>query len=132
MAVIFHVGYSMKERLKVMTKEIKIRNIPDDVFEQLRDISKKYNYPSFNEFMLSQVQNIVMNDGLNLYNNQFAETLSDIKEQQSQILELMLKNDISLSALNVKQDIVNELTTNWLHFMDDVSALEAERRSGGV
>ena len=122
----------MKERWKVMTKEIKIRNIPDDMFEQLRDISKKYNYPSFNEFMLSQVQNIVMNDGLNLYNNQFAETLSDIKEQQSQILQLMLKNEISLSALNVKQDIVNELTTNWLHFMDDVSALEAERRSGGV
>lgn len=122
----------MKERWKVMTKEIKIRNISDDMFEQLRDISKKYNYPSFNEFMLSQVQNIVMNDGLNLYDNQFAETLSDIKKQQSQILELMLKNDISLSALNVKQDIVNELTTNWLHFMDDVSALEAERRSGGV
>lgn len=122
----------MKERWKVMTKEIKIRNISDDMFEQLRDISKKYNYPSFNEFMLSQVQNIVMNDGLNLYNNQFAETLSDIKKQQSQILELMLKNEISLSALNVKQDIVNELTTNWLHFMDDVSALEAERRSGGV
>lgn len=122
----------MKERWKVMTKEIKIRNIPDDMFEQLRDISKKYNYPSFNEFMLSQVQNIVMNDGLNLYNNQFAETLSDIKEQQSQILELMFKNEIPLSALNVKQDIVNELTTNWLHFMDDVSALEAERRSGGV
>lgn len=122
----------MKERWKVMTREIKIRNIPDDMFEQLRDISKKYNYPSFNEFMLSQVQNIVMNDGLNLYNNQFAETLSDIKKQQSQILELMLKNEISLSALNVKQDIVNELTTIWLHFMDDVSALEAERRSGGV
>ena len=122
----------MKERWKVMTKEIKIRNIPDDMFEQLRDISKKYNYPSFNEFMLSQVQNIVMNDGLNLYDNKFAETLSDIKNQQSQILELMLKNEISLSALNVKQDIVNELTTNWLHFMDDVSALEAERRSGGV
>ena len=115
-----------------MTKEIKIRNIPDDMFEQLRDISKKYNYPSFNEFMLSQVHNIVMNDGLNLYNNQFAKTLSDIKEQQSQILELMLKNEISLSSLNVKQDIVNGLTTNWLHFMDDVSALEAERRSGGV
>ena len=122
----------MKERWKVMTKEIKIRNIPDDMFEQLRDISKKYNYPSFNEFMLSQVQNIVMNDGLNLYNNQFAETLSVIKEQQSQILELMLKIEISLLALNVKQDIVNELTTNWLHFMDNVSALEAERRSGGV
>ena len=122
----------MKEKWKVMTKEIKIRNISDDMFEQLRDISKKYNYPSFNEFMLSQVQNIVMNDGLNLYNNQFAETLSDIKKQQESQILLMLKNEISLSALNVKQDIVNELTTNWLHFMDDVSALEAERRSGGV
>ena len=122
----------MKGRWKVMTKNFLIRNVPDDMFEQLQDISKKYNYPSFNEFMLSQVQNIVMNDGLNLYDNQFAATLSDIKKQQSQILELMLKNEISLSALNVKQDIVNELTTNWLHFMDDVSALEAERRSGGV
>lgn len=122
----------MKGRWKVMTKNFLIRNVPDDMFEQLQAISKKYNYSSFNEFMLSQIQNIVMNDGLNLYNNQFAETLSDIKEQQSQILELMLKNEISLSALNVKQDIVNELTTNWLHFMDDVSALEAERRSGGV
>ena len=92
-----------------MTKEIKIRNIPDDMFEQLRNISKKYNYPSFNEFMLSQVQNIVMNDGLNLYNNQFAETLSDIKKQQSQILELMLKNEISLSALNILQYLVYHL-----------------------
>ena len=122
----------MKGRWKVMTKNFLIRNVPDDMFEQLQAISKKYNYSSFNEFMLSQIQNIVMNDGLNLYNNQFAETLSDIKQQQSQILELMLKNEISLSASNVKQDIVNELTTNWLHFMDDVSALEAERRSGGV
>ena len=122
----------MKGRWKVMTKNFLIRNVPDDMFEQLQAISKKYNYSSFNEFMLSQIQNIVMNDGLNLYNNQFAETLSDIKQQQSQILELMLKNEISLSALNVKQDIVNDLTTNWLHFMDDVSALEAERRSGGV
>lgn len=122
----------MKGRWKVMTKNFLIRNVPGDMFEQLQAISKKYNYSSFNEFMLSQIQNIVMNDGLNLYNNQFAETLSDIKQQQSQILELMLKNEISLSALNVKQDIVNELTTNWLHFMDDVSALEAERRSGGV
>ena len=122
----------MKGRWKVMTKNFLIRNVPDDMFEQLQAISKKYNYSSFNEFMLSQIQNIVMNDGLNLYNNQFAETLSDIKQQQSQILELMLKNEISLSALNVKQDIVDELITNWLHFMDDVSALEAERRSGGV
>lgn len=114
-----------------MTKNFIVRNIPNEMFEQLQAISKKYNYPSFNQFMLAQMQHIVMNDGLNLYNNQFAETLSDIKTQQAQILDLLLKNEISLSALTVKQDVVEELTTNWLRFMDDVDALAAERRAGG-
>lgn len=130
MAIIFHVGWNMKVRWKVMTKEIKVRNISDKIFEQLHAISKKYHYASFNEFMLSQLENIVMNDGLNLYENQFAETLSAIKEQQAQILELLLKNEISLTAFSAKQDIVEELTLNWLRFMDDVDALEAERRAG--
>lgn len=114
-----------------MTKEIKVRNISDKIFEQLHAISKKYHYASFNEFMLSQLENIVMNDGLNLYENQFAETLSTIKEQQAQILELLLKNEISLTAFSAKQDMVEELTLYWLRFMDDVNALESERRAGG-
>ncbi len=114
-----------------MTKNFMIRNVSEDMFEQLHIISKKYNYASFNEFMLSQLENIVMNDGLNLYENQFAETLSIIKEQQAQILELLLKNEISLTAFSTKQDIVEDLTLHWLRFMDDVDALEAERRAGG-
>lgn len=130
MAIIFHVGWNMKVRWKVMTKNFMIRNVSDDMFEQLHTIAKKYHYASFNEFMLSQLENIVMNDGLNLYENQFAETLSAIKEQQAQILELLLKNEISLTAFSAKQDIVEELTLNWLRFMDDVDALESERRAG--
>ena len=130
MAIIFHVGWNMKVRWKVMTKNFMIRNVSDDMFEQLHTIAKKYHYASFNEFMLSQLENIVMNDGLNLYENQFAETLSAIKEQQAQILELLLKNEISLTAFSAKQDTVEELTLNWLRFMDDVDALEAERRAG--
>ncbi|KXU10274.1 hypothetical protein [Streptococcus gallolyticus] len=113
-----------------MTKNFMIRNVSDDMFEQLHTIFKKYHYASFNEFMLSQVENIVMNDGLNLYENQFAETLSTIKEQQAQILEVLLKNEISLTAFSAKQDIVEDLTLHWLQFMDDVDALEAERRAG--
>lgn len=115
----------------MMTKNFMIRNVSDDMFEQLHAISKKYHYASFNEFMLSQVENIVMNDGLNLYENQFAETLSTIKEQQAQILEMLLKNEISLTAFSAKQDIVEDLTLHWLRFMDDVDALESERRAGG-
>ncbi|WP_179957126.1 hypothetical protein [Streptococcus mutans] len=94
-------------------------------------ISKKYEYPSFNEFMLAQLQRIVENDGLDLYDNKFAETLADIKEQQAQILNQLLKNEIKLLAYHAKQDIVEELTTDWLQFMDDVEALAAERRAGG-
>lgn len=110
-----------------MSREIKIRNISSGTFRQLREISKKYNYPSFNEFMLAQVQNIAVNDGLNLYQNQFAELLSEIKFQQNEILEMMLKQEIALTALNVKQDILEELTLSWLEFKDDVDALSVER-----
>lgn len=114
-----------------MTKEIKVRHIPEKTFSQLRMISEKYNYSSVNDFMLAQLQRIVENDGLDLYDNKFAATLADIKEQQAQILDQLLKNEIKLLAYHAKQDIVKELTTDWLQFIDDVDALAAERRSGG-
>ena len=114
-----------------MTKDFIVRNVPEKVFNQLRMMSQKYEYPSFNEFMLSQLQRIAENDGLDLYDNKFAATLSDIKEQQAQILDQLLKNEIKLLAYHAKQDIVEELTTDWLQFMDDVDALAAERRVGG-
>lgn len=114
-----------------MTKEIKIRSIPTTTWTQLHTMSKEYEYPSFNEFMLAQLQRIVENGGLDLYDNKFADTLADIKKQQAKILELLLKNEIKLLAYSAKQDIVEELTTDWLRFMDDVDALAAERRAGG-
>ena len=120
----------MRVRWKEVTKEIKIRSIPETTWAQLHMISKEYEYPSFNEFMLAQLQRIVENDGLDLYDNKFAETLADIKKQQSQILELLLKNEIKLLAYSAKQEIVEELTTDWLRFMDDVDALAAEREAG--
>lgn len=114
-----------------MTKNFIIRNVPEKVFTQLHMISEEYEYSSFNEFMLAQLQRIVENGGLDLYDNKFAATLADIKEQQANILEQLLKNEIKLLAYHAKQDIVEELTTDWLRFMDDVDALAAERRAGG-
>lgn len=95
-------------------------------------MSKEYEYSSFNEFMLAQLQRIVENGGLDLYDNKFAETLASIKEQQAKILEMLLKNEIKLLACSAKQDIVEKLTTDWLHFIDDVDALAAEREAGGI
>ncbi|HEP2968756.1 TPA: hypothetical protein VCJ25_001259 [Streptococcus pyogenes] len=114
-----------------MTKNFIIRNVPEKVFTQLHMISEEYEYSSFNEFMLAQLQRIVENGGLDLYDNKFAATLADIKEQQAKLLELLLKNEIKLLAYSAKQDIVEELTTYWLRFMDDVDALAAEREAGG-
>ena len=77
--------------------------------------------------MLSQCESVVMNDGLDLYENRFAETLAEIKKQQSQILELLLKNEIKLSGYSAKQEMVEQLTIDWLRFMDDEKAVTSER-----
>ncbi|HGC6811293.1 hypothetical protein O3628_07350 [Streptococcus anginosus] len=114
-----------------MTKEIRLRKVPDELFVQLEMMSEKFQYPNLADFLMSQLYRIVENDGLDLYDNKFAATLSDIKEQQAQILDQLLKNEIKLLAYHAKQDIVEELTTDWLQFMDDVDALAAERRAGG-
>ncbi|MCI7677662.1 hypothetical protein ACVRXS_10345 [Streptococcus orisratti] len=114
-----------------MTKEIRLRKVPDELFVQLEMMSEKFQYPNLADFLMSQLYRVVENDGLDLYNNKFAETLADIKEQQAQILDQLLKNEIKLLAYHTKQDIVEELTTDWLQFMDDVDALAAERRAGG-
>ena len=114
-----------------MTKEIRLRKVPDELFVQLEMMSEKFQYPNLTDFLMSQLYRIVENDGLDLYDNKFAETLADIKEQQAQILDQLLKNEIKLLAYHAKQDIVEELTTDWLQFMDDVDALAAERRAGG-
>ncbi|ESR08821.1 hypothetical protein DIX60_10610 [Streptococcus iniae] len=113
-----------------MNKEIRIRRVPLQVVTQLKDMARKYQYPSLNEFILSQIENIVINDGLNLYQNKFADTLEKIVEQQKEILTNQKRIEINQIALKNKQIIVEELTTNWLHFMDDVDALAAERNAG--
>ena len=114
-----------------MTKEIRLRKVPDELFVQLEMMSEKFQYPNLADFLMSQLYRIVENDGLDVYDNKFAATLADIKEQQAQILDQLLKNEIKLLAYHAKQDIVEELTTDWLQFMDDVDALAAERRAGG-
>lgn len=110
-----------------MTREIKIRTVPNLIFSQLELICEKYEFYSFNQFMLDQLQNIVNNDGLNLYQNQFAKTLSEIKFQQKEILDQLLKNEIRQISLDAKQEVVEKLTTDWLRFIDDLDALETEK-----
>lgn len=113
------------------TKEFKIRNIPDEVYTQLKMSSDKYEYASFNQFMIDQMQAIAINDGLSLYQNKFVDSLIEIKQLQKDILDQQLRNEIQTVAMDAKLDLVRELTLGWLQFMDDVDALAAERAAGG-
>lgn len=118
-------------KMMTKTKEFKIRNIPDEVYTQLKMIADKYQYASFNQFMIDQMQAIVINDGLSLYHNKFVDSLIEIKQLQKEILDQQLKNEIQTVAMDAKLDLVRELTLGWLQFMDDVDALSAERAAGG-
>jgi putative uncharacterized protein gbs0381 len=112
-------------------KEIRVRNVSEEIFIQLKMISDKYGYTSFNQFMLDQLQLIAVNDGLNAYQNKFVETLNEIKLNQKKIIEQQLKNEVAMVGLDAKQDLIKDLTLDWLSFMDDVDALAAERSAGG-
>ena len=115
----------------MMTKEVRVRNISDEVYTQLKMIADKYQYASFNQFMIDQMQAIVINDGLSLYHNKFVDSLIEIKQLQKEILDQQLKNEIQTVAMDAKLDLVRELTLGWLQFMDDGDALAAERAAGG-
>lgn len=108
-----------------------VRNIPDEVYTQLKMIADKYHYSSFNQFMIDQMQSIAINDGLDLYQNKFVDSLVEIKQLQKEILEQQLKNEIQTVTMDAKLELVRELTLGWLQFMDDGDALAAERAAGG-
>lgn len=121
----------MKGWLIMSCKEIRVRNVSEEIFIQLKMISDKYGYTSFNQFMLDQLQLIAVNDGLNAYQNKFVETLNEIKLNQKKIIEQQLKNEVAMVGLDAKQDLIKDLILDWLSFMDDVDALAAERSAGG-
>ena len=121
----------MKGWLIMSCKEIRVRNVSEEIFIQLKMISDKYGYTSFNQFMLEQLQLIAVNDGLNAYQNKFVETLNEIKLNQKKIIEQQLKNEVAMVGLDANLDLIKDLTLDWLSFMNDVDALAAERSAGG-
>nr|WP_282917218.1 hypothetical protein [Streptococcus canis] len=106
-----------------MSKQFMIRNLSDDTFLQLKGLSKQLGYGSFNQFILSQLALIASNNGLTLYNNDFAEELVTIKSNQKQLLENQHQIQINQVALLAKQKEVGELLETWLQFMDELDAI---------
>ncbi|HGD1346677.1 TPA: hypothetical protein ACQAH6_002089 [Streptococcus agalactiae] len=106
-----------------MSKQLMIRNLSDDTFLQLKNLSKQLGYDSFNQFILAQLELIASNNGLTLYDNDFAKELTIIKSTQKQLLENQHQIQINQVALLAKQKEVGELLETWLQFMDEVDAI---------
>ncbi|GAA0059739.1 UNVERIFIED_CONTAM: hypothetical protein KB570_01540 [Streptococcus canis] len=106
-----------------MSKQLMIRNLSDDTFLQLKNLSKQLGYDSFNQFILSQLELTASNNGLTLYDNDFAKELVTIKSTQKQLLENQHQIQINQVALLAKQKEVGELLETWLQFMDEVDAI---------
>lgn len=115
-----------------MSKTISIRGVPDDIYSQLVAIQKKYGYSSLNHFILNQLATISINDGLNVYQNKFAENLSDIKDGQAQILDRAFENDLQQAQILGKLNVIELLLANWLSFIDEVDAQEVKREGDKV
>ncbi|MCQ9212388.1 MULTISPECIES: hypothetical protein [unclassified Streptococcus] len=111
-------------------KEIRIRKVDDSLDEQLKAISEKYEYASFNQFMLDQLQTIVNNDGLNIYHNRFAIDLSEIKTMLSHLLELQLERHVHLINLETQVEVNGLLVEKWIAFLEDIEAVASERKGG--
>jgi hypothetical protein len=111
-----------------LSEEIKIRQIDRNTKKKLKAISKKSIYPSFNQFMLVQLERIVNNNGLDLLQNMMAADIERIKRNQSAILEGLIRSEIQKVELLNRLDILNSKTERWLQFILEVEAIEQKRK----
>lgn len=105
-----------------MKKEIRIRNIPEKDLLTLKMISEKYGFTSFNQYMLYQIEMMLQNGALDIYQNDLADDLVEIKSKQSEILELLLKQDIQNSVILNKLETLEVLIKRWMELIEVVDS----------
>lgn len=111
-----------------MSKEIKIRKVDSNTKKKLTAISKRSIYPSFNQFMLVQLDRIVNNNGLDLLQNMMAADIEKIKRNQSAILDGLIRSEIKKVEVLNRLDTLNSKTETWLQFILEVEAIDQKRK----
>lgn len=99
-------------------EEIHIRNVDTEDKRRIMDAVQQFNYPSINQFLLSQISSISVNGSANIYNNLLVEELVDVKRNQSKIIEKL--NDIELHEIKLISLIseTETLVTNWIRYLE--------------
>lgn len=92
-----------------MTKEIKIRNVPDFVFIKLNEMYHSSTETSFNKFMVAALENYASQ-------NEFQSTIKEYTDRQNTLIEIVNRNtqviNLILSHVEVERGISNEKKDN--------------------
>lgn len=105
-----------------MKKEIRIRNISEKDLVTLKMIAEKYGFTSFNQYMLYQIETMLQNGALDIFQNSLADDLVELKSKQSEILELLLKQEIQSTIILSKLDTLELLMKRWIELIEIVDA----------
>lgn len=107
---------SVRSRLK-SNKEIKIRGLDKNDIDSLKLIAKQSQYANLNQFMLHQVDVILQNGGLDIYENKLADDIRKIKEMLSKISNAQTQQELRDIKIIAKLDTNIESVIEWIKFM---------------
>ena len=107
---------SVRTSLK-SNKEIKIRGLDKNDIDSLKLIAKQSQYANLNQFMLHQVDVILQNGGLDIYENKLADDIRKIKEMLSKISNAQTQQELRDIKIIAKLDTNIESVIEWIKFM---------------
>lgn len=107
---------SVRTRLK-SNKEIKIRGLDKNDIDGLKLIAKQSKYANLNQFMLHQVDVILQNGGLDIYENKLADDIRKIKEMLAKISNAQTQQELRDIKIIAKLDTNIESIIEWIKFM---------------
>lgn len=107
---------SVRTRLK-SNKEIKIRGLDKNDINGLKLIAEQSKYANLNQFMLHQVDVILQNGGLDIYENKLADDIRKIKEMLAKISNAQTQQELRDIKIIAKLDTNIESIIEWIKFM---------------
>lgn len=107
---------SVRTRLK-SNKEIKIRGLDKNDIDGLKLIAKQSKYANLNQFMLHQVDVILQNGGLDIYENKLADDIRKFKEMLAKISNAQTQQELRDIKIIAKLDTNIESIIEWIKFM---------------
>lgn len=102
--------------------ELRIRNINEADKKRLIEISQQLNYPSVNQFLLSQLMNISKNGAIDIFQNEFSEELEKIKIKENKIISNLNRQELVEIQIIEKLNEIDSLVTNWIQYLDATEA----------